>query len=120
MDVELFAGVAVSDFDRAVAWFERLLGAPSTFEAHETEQVWILAEHRSIYVVLRPEDAGHSLVTMLVDDLDGFLEAAAARGVHPETVENYENGVRKAIFRDPDGNEVGFGGVPAPTDSADQ
>jgi hypothetical protein len=29
MEVDLFAGVAVSDFDRAVAWFERLLGEPT-------------------------------------------------------------------------------------------
>ena len=26
MEAALFAGVAVSDFDRAVAWFEALLG----------------------------------------------------------------------------------------------
>jgi len=27
--------------------------------------------------------------------------------------ETYANGVRKAIFRDPDGNQIGFGGAPA-------
>jgi hypothetical protein len=26
--------------------------------------------------------------------------------------EAYANGVRKATFRDPDGNEIGFGGAP--------
>jgi hypothetical protein len=25
----------------------------------------------------------------------------------------YANGVRKATYRDPDGNEIGFGGAPA-------
>ena len=24
----------------------------------------------------------------------------------------YENGVRKIVFRDPDGNEIGFAGAP--------
>jgi hypothetical protein len=24
----------------------------------------------------------------------------------------YSNGVRKALYRDPDGNEIGFGGAP--------
>jgi hypothetical protein len=27
--------------------------------------------------------------------------------------ETYPNGVRKALYRDPDGNEIGFGGGPA-------
>jgi hypothetical protein len=28
------------------------------------------------------------------------------------TEETYDKGVRKVVFRDPDGNEVGFGGGP--------
>jgi hypothetical protein len=28
-------------------------------------------------------------------------------------LETYANGVRKATFRDPDGNEIGFGGAAA-------
>jgi hypothetical protein len=95
-----------------VTWYERLFGTPATFEAHDTECVWTLSEHRSIYVVLEPEHAGHSLVTVFLDDLDGFLAAAAGRGLEPATQETYGNGVRKAIFRDPDGNEIGFGGGP--------
>lgn len=115
MEVDLFAGVAVRGFDAAVAWFERLLGEPATFAAHDTEYVWTLAEHRSIYVVLLPERAGHAMVTVFLDDLDdldGFEESAAARGVHPHTRETYGNGVRKTTYRDPDGNELGFGGAP--------
>ena len=112
MALDLFAGVPVSDFTRGVAWFEDLLGSPPTFEPHETERVWTLTEHGHLYVVLRPEDAGHGAVTLFVDDLDGFVEAAAARGVEPETRETYGNGVRKTTYRDPDGNEVGLGGAP--------
>lgn len=113
MDAELFAGVAVTDFDRAVAWFERLVGEPPTFEAHDTEVVWTLSEGRSIYVELRPERAGYAMVTLFVDDFDGFLASAASRGINPETRETYGNGVRKAIYLDPDGNEIGVGGAPA-------
>jgi catechol 2,3-dioxygenase-like lactoylglutathione lyase family enzyme len=112
MDVELFAGIAVSDFDRATAWYERLLGTPATFEAHATEHVWTVADHRSIYVELRPDRAGHAMVTLFVDDLDGVVQAAADRGIHPETRETYGNGVRKVVYLDPDGNEIGFGGAP--------
>ena len=34
----------------------------------------------------------------------------ANRGLEPTKRETYSNGVRKAIYRDPDGNEIGFGG----------
>jgi hypothetical protein len=31
--------------------------------------------------------------------------------------ETYSTGVRKALYRDPDGNELGFGGAPLDTGS---
>jgi hypothetical protein len=34
------------------------------------------------------------------------------RGRHPTQQETYANGVRKITYRDPDGNEIGFGGAP--------
>lgn len=117
MDVDLFAGVAVSDFDAAVAWYERLLGGPPSFVAHDTEVVWMLAEQRSIYVLLRPERAGYAMVTVFLGDLESFVESAAARGIDPETRETYGNGVRKVIYADPDGNEIGFGGAPVTSSS---
>ena len=112
MAVELFAGVGVTDFDRAVAWFESLFGAPAAFVATETEYVWTVAEHSWIYVELRPERAGHAMITVFLDDLDSFVESAAGRGIEPAKRETYENGVRKVIYLDPDGNEIGFGGGP--------
>ena len=108
----LFAGLPVSDFERAVAWYAQLYGTPETFRAHDTEFVWTLAEERSVFVLLKPESAGHGLVTMVLDDLDGFVASASGRGIEPSAVETYDNGVRKVVYRDPDGNEVGFGGMP--------
>jgi catechol 2,3-dioxygenase-like lactoylglutathione lyase family enzyme len=113
MEWELFAGLPVSDYPRAVDWYERLVGTAPTFHAHETECVWTLADHRSIYVVLDAARAGHALVTFFPDDLDKFVVAAASRGVHPDRTETYDNSVRKVTFRDPDGNEIGVGGVVA-------
>jgi len=57
MTVYLFAGVPVRDFAAALAWYERLLGGPPSFFPHDTEAVWQLAEHRSVYVVQRPASA---------------------------------------------------------------
>jgi catechol 2,3-dioxygenase-like lactoylglutathione lyase family enzyme len=112
MDIALFAGIAVSDYVRALDWYERLVGAPASFAAHETESVWQLAENRSFYVLLAPEDAGHARLMWFVDDLDDFVARARSHGVEPESEETYGNGVRKTTYRDPDGNEVGIGGAP--------
>jgi hypothetical protein len=109
--MELFAGLRVKDFAAARPWYERLFGEPS-FLPHDTEAVWTLADGRHVYIVEHAE-AGHSVATLFVDDLDGEVEAIAARGLDPAERETYDNGVRKITYRDPDGNEVGFGGAPA-------
>jgi len=111
--LDLFAGMPVRDYAAATAWYEQLLGAPPAFLPNDVEAVWELAEHRYVYIVVRPEHAGHALHTAFVDDFDARLAEIAERGLEPSERETYENGVRKAIFRDPDGNEFGFGGGPA-------
>ncbi|MPZ80898.1 MAG: VOC family protein [Actinophytocola sp.] len=108
----LYAGIAVNDYAAALAWYERLFGRPPTFFPHDTEAVWELAEYRSVYVVQRPEHAGHALHTILVDDLDAVVAQIAERGLDPTKRETYSNGVRKTTYHDPDGNEIGFGGAP--------
>ena len=110
--LDLFAGLAVSDYPGALNWYERLLGCKPAFLPNATEAVWELAEHRYLYIEELPERAGHALHTMFVDDLDERVKGIAARGIEPTTQETYENGVRKVIYRDPDGNEIGFGGGP--------
>jgi hypothetical protein len=110
--VDLFAGLPVSDYHRAVAWYERLLGSEPAFLPNATEAVWELAEHRYLYIEELPERAGHALHTVFVDDFDARVASIAARGIEPASQETYENGVRKMIYRDPDGNEIGFGGAP--------
>jgi catechol 2,3-dioxygenase-like lactoylglutathione lyase family enzyme len=110
MPLHLFAGLCVRDFQSARRWYEQLLGE-STFFPHATEAVWTLAEHRSLYVVEDPESAGKSVATIFVDDLDAQVAEISARGLEPDEIERYSNGVRKAVYRDPDGNELGFGGL---------
>jgi catechol 2,3-dioxygenase-like lactoylglutathione lyase family enzyme len=109
MSLHLFAGLRVRDFEAARPWYERLLGEP-TFFPHATEAVWTLADDRSLYIVEHADGAGHSVVTVFLDDLDAFVDTVAARGLEPDERETYSNGVRKALYHDPDGNEIGFGG----------
>ena len=112
MAVDLYAGIPVKDYAAALAWYERLLGSPPTFVASDTEAVWELAEHRSVVIEQRPEHAGHAMHTIFVDDFDALVAQIADRGIEPANRETYLNGVRKAIYRDPEGNEIGFGGAP--------
>ncbi len=112
MAVDLFAGSPVRDYEQAVAWYERLLGSEPSVLPHAAEAVWELAEHRFLFVVERPERAGHAIHTIFVHDLDATVSEIAARGIEPAERETYSNGVRKATYRDPDGNEIGLGGAP--------
>jgi len=110
--VDLFAGIPVSDYGRALVWYQRLLGSDPAFLPNATEAVWELAEHRYLYIEELPEHAGHGLHVVFVDDLDERVEQIRARGIDPAAQETYGNGVRKVIYRDLDGNEVSFGGAP--------
>lgn len=114
MSLHLFAGLRVRRFEAVRSWYERLLGEP-TFFPHATEAVWTLAEDRSVYVVEHPDGAGNCVVTIFVEDLDAHVDTIAARGLDPDERLTLSNGVRKALYRDPDGNELGFGGAPLDT-----
>ena len=98
-------------FAAARAWYELLLGDPSFFP-NSTEVVWDLADDRSLYINEDPGRAGRALITVFVDDLDAVISEIGSRGLGPAERETYSNGVRKATYRDDDGNEIGFGGAP--------
>jgi hypothetical protein len=113
MAVDLFAGIPVGDYQRALAWYERLLGSEPSFLPNATEAVWELADHRFVFIEERSEHAGHAMHTIFVDNLDARVEEITERGIESAARETYSNGVQKVTYRDPDGNEIGFGGGPA-------
>src|SRR5215217_7494940 len=100
MALDLFAGIAVSDYAAALAWYERLIGAPPAFFPNDEEAVWELAEHQYLYIEHRPGHAGHAMLTLFVEDFDARIAGIAERGLDPATQEVYENGVRKWTYRD--------------------
>ncbi|MCC7023157.1 MAG: VOC family protein [Thermomicrobiales bacterium] len=112
MALSLFAGIPVNDYAAALTWYQQLFGSPPTFIPNDREAVWELADDRSVYIELHPGHGGHAMHTIFVDDLDAVVAQIAERGLEPARRETYENGVRKITYRDPDGNEIGFGGVP--------
>ena len=112
LTVDSFAGFPVTDYSASLAWYERLLGCPPAFLPNEIEAVWELAEHRYIFIKVLPEHAGHAFNIVFLSDLDSFIDQVAERGLQPTKRETLSNGVRRVIYNDPDGNEVGFGGAP--------
>jgi hypothetical protein len=111
--LDLFAGIPVTDFAAARPWYERLLGGEPSLVPHATEAVWELAEHRFLYIDEDPERAGRAVHTIFVQDLDARVADIASRGIEPDDRERYPGKARKAIYRDADGNEIGFGGADA-------
>ena len=112
MTIDLFAGIPVRDYTASAAWYERLLDAPPSFLPNDTEAVWEIAGHGYMFIGVRPEHARHAMRTLFVDDFDARISQIAERGLESAERETYANGVRKATFRDPDGNEIGLGGAP--------
>ena len=110
MGLHLFAGIPVSDFGAARHWYERLLGAEPSFLPHETEAVWELGEDGALFIVEDTERAGAAIHTLFAGDLDARVSDIASRGIEPDERVTYPGKARKAIYRDPDGNEISFGG----------
>ncbi|MEV4173135.1 VOC family protein [Nonomuraea sp. NPDC049709] len=110
MALDLFAGIPVTDYAAALPWYERLLGRQPSFLPNDVEAVWEVAESRYVYIVQEPERAGNALVLWFVDDLDDWVTEIARRGIEPDKRETYEGGVTKVTYRDPEGNEISFGG----------
>jgi len=107
----LFAGFRVSEIGAGRTWWQRVFGREPDLVPHEREVAWQVAEAGWIYVVEDPGSAGGGLATLVVEDLDAEVAQLRERGVEPELVN--EGKVRKAIVRDPDGNELALGQPPA-------
>lgn len=102
----LFAGVAVTDFDVARAWYERFFDRAPDVVAHDEEVMWHVAERGWLYVVRDPEHAGNAIVAVAVPDVEAFVAALAARGVSAGPIEREGDAGRKAVVLDPDGNSI--------------
>jgi hypothetical protein len=68
--VNALAGIMVSDFTTAEAWYEQLLSRPADARPMEGLAEWKLADGGWIQVFQDTERAGSSSVTFLVSGLD--------------------------------------------------
>ncbi|MET8032534.1 VOC family protein [Streptomyces sp. NPDC005345] len=102
----VLAVAPVSDIERAVAWYERLLGRPADLRPMPGLADWHLTSTGWIQVFQDPEHAGSTLLNLNVDDLDQALADLAARGLTAGTVQPGAQTVRFAALHDPDGNRI--------------
>jgi predicted enzyme related to lactoylglutathione lyase len=118
VDVDvLFAGVAVSDFETARAWYERFFGRSPDVVAHDEEVMWQATDRGWLYIVRDMGHAGNSIVAMAVDDIEAVSSALGARGINAGPIAPEGDAGLKAVVRDPDGNSIALLQVAArPTD----
>jgi predicted enzyme related to lactoylglutathione lyase len=76
---------------------------------NDDEAAWQLTGGGWVYVLRDANRAGRAVVTLLVDDLDEQLAAAAARGIELGPLETKGGSVRATWITDPDGNRVQLG-----------
>jgi hypothetical protein len=114
MAVGVFAGIPVRDYDSALEWYKRLLGAEPAFYPNDIEAVWRLAEDRYVYIIQDLDRAGGAVSMIWVDDPATEVARISERGVEPVGVEKHDS-VWKYVFHDSDGNETGIGGEVATT-----
>jgi hypothetical protein len=98
---DVFAGVAVADYDPAVMWYERLFGRPPDVIVKEDEAMWQAADTGWTYLVADPDRASKALVTLLVEDLEKLVAELAE--VVPAAIVMRPRVRRKTVITDPDG-----------------
>jgi predicted enzyme related to lactoylglutathione lyase len=105
-----FAGIAVADYPRAIAWYEALFGRhPDVVVREDAEAMWRVTQTAWVYVVRDVARAGKALVTILLSDLDEYLAGIAARGAASPEIETAPGLFRRAAFVDAEGNTLTFG-----------
>jgi predicted enzyme related to lactoylglutathione lyase len=104
----LFTGVAVTDSERARAWYAQLFGREADIVAAEEEALWKMTETGWVYVVGDAPRAGNALVALAVPDLDHTISVLKERGVPIGPAEPEGDAGRKATALDPDGNSIAF------------
>jgi predicted enzyme related to lactoylglutathione lyase len=101
----VFAGLPVTDRDRATAWYACLLGRPADMLPNDAEAAWQLTATASAYLVVDADRAG-GVLTLVVEDLDGYLAQIGGRGIAGGAIMEIPGAGRKCVMADPDGNAV--------------
>jgi predicted enzyme related to lactoylglutathione lyase len=100
----LFAGIAVANYDSALAWYARFFGRSPDVIVAEQEAMWHVPDIGSIYVVGDAERAGNALITLAVDDLEDLVVEFTERGLAVSMIDATPGTPKKTVVTDPEGN----------------
>lgn len=112
MSIEVpLAAVAVADLAEAKEFYARLLGRPADLEPMPTLAQWDFSPAGGLQVVEMPDNAGRSMVTLMVSDFDHTLADIADRAIPTSEV---VSGVisRVTQISDPAGNVITVAEIP--------
>jgi catechol 2,3-dioxygenase-like lactoylglutathione lyase family enzyme len=112
---EAFSGFAAPDLAQAKRFYGETLGLNVSGEAEDGALTLELAGGRNVLVYVKPDHdpATYTILNFPVEDVEGTVDALAARGVEFEKYEGFEQdekgilrgeGPLIAWFRDPAGN----------------
>lgn len=110
---EMFAGIPVRDFKTALEWYQRFFGCAPSFFPNDREAVWAVSDQRWVYIIVESERAGGTIQTIMCDGLEEAIAEISARGIDFSKEEIPDANVRKVMYYDPDGNEIGVGRIPS-------
>ena len=75
---------------------------------NDNEAVWQLSGKAWLYLIGDAQRAGKTLITFIVDDLDGHITAFNERGISFAFVEKDSTTYRRVAVIDPEGNTFQF------------
>jgi predicted enzyme related to lactoylglutathione lyase len=101
----VLAGVAVTDVEAVLPWYERLFGRPPDALPMAGLAEWHVASGG--VVVASPDRAARSLLTLDFEDLEGELAAMKGRGLDAGPLDDTTSDkVLIATATDPEGNAI--------------
>ena len=103
----VMAGIAVADFDEAVAWYERLLGRRADDLPMDGLAEWHFPDTGVIQVIQDADRAGSGLLTISVDDLEAHVARLEERGLTPSAIDDKTSDKALiATIADAEGNTI--------------
>lgn len=123
---KVVAGLAVSDMEKAVEFYEGKLGL-TQWTGLEDNRAYECAEGSVLHVYLSPEHAGGTTATLAswyVQDMESVVDELMSRGVVFEQyaevpiftddkgIAAFDGGAKVAYFKDPDGNTLSLAQAP--------
>jgi catechol 2,3-dioxygenase-like lactoylglutathione lyase family enzyme len=115
-DARVVPTLAVSDMERARRFYEAGLGLVVEAEVEETVR-YRCGGGTGLAIFERPmKPVDRTVAAFEVEDIEREVNELGGRGVEVDGVTTLSSGVKRAFFKDPDGNVIGIRQLPGGTE----